>query len=74
MNIETRFEVGDTIFTIDPDTLKVAEYEVESVTTIANCNGVTSYVLPRGKGAYRSIEERKCFRTREELIDHVTKP
>lgn len=72
MNIETRFEVGDTIFTIDPDTLKVKRYEVESVTTIANCNGVTSYVIPKGKSAYRSIDERKCFRTREELIGYIS--
>lgn len=74
MNIETKFKVGDKVFTIDPETLKIKQFEIESVTSVTNDKGTTVLVYPKGEGCYKSIDESKCFSTREALLDHITKP
>lgn len=74
MNIETKFKVGDTVYTIDPETLKIKQFEIESVTSYTNDKGTTVLVYPKGDCCYKSVDERKCFSTREALIDHITKP
>lgn len=73
MNIETKFEVGDTIYTIDPDTLKMRQYEVGAVSAITSGKGTAVYISPKGE-TYKSIDEGKCFRTRSELLTHITQP
>lgn len=74
MNIETKFKVGDNVFTIDPETLKIKQFEIESVTSVSNDKGTTVLVYPKGEGCYKSVDENKCFSTREALLDHITKP
>lgn len=73
MNIETKFKVGDNVFTIDPETLKIKQFEIGTVASITSETGTTISVYPKTE-AYKSVDESKCFPTREALIDHITKP
>lgn len=73
MNIETKFKVGDNVFTIDPETLKIKQFEIGSVSSITSENGTIVLVYPK-TGSYISVNEKKCFPTREALLDHITKP
>jgi hypothetical protein len=74
MNIETKFKVGDNVYTVDPETLKIKQFEIESVTSFTNGKGTTVSVYPKGDGCYKGVDENKCFSTREALLDHITKP
>ena len=73
MNIETKFKVGDTVYTVDPETLKIKQFEIGSVSSITSKDGTTVLVWPKTE-SYISVNEKKCFPTREALIDHITKP
>lgn len=73
MNIETKFKVGDNVFTIDPETLKIKQFEIGSVSSITSENDTIVLVYPK-TGSYISVNEKKCFPTREALLDHITKP
>lgn len=74
MNIETKFKVGDNVFTVDPETLKIKQFDIESVTSFTNGKGTTVLVYPKGDGCYKGVDENKCFSTIEALFDHITKP
>lgn len=77
MNIETKFKVGDNVFTVDPKTLKVKEVEVAMITTSTTANGGTSVTLYPKTSEYgygEGINEDICFPSKEQLIDHITKP
>lgn len=73
MNIETKFKVGDNVFTIDPETLTVKQFEIGSIMSITSEKGTTVLVYSKTE-SYNSVNERKCFSTREALLDHITKP
>lgn len=75
MSIETKFNVGDTVFTIDTKTTKVKGFEIESIIAYAG-NGYTK-VTYKEKGSSileSNYDEDKCFANKEELIDYVMKP
>lgn len=73
MNIETKFKVGDKVFTIDPDTLRIKDFEVEYVSTVTSKDGTRVTLYPK-TGGYAGYDEGKCFHSRERLIAHVTEP
>ena len=74
MTIETKFNIGDKVFTIDTKTTKVKGFEVESIIAFAG-NGYTRVTYKeKGSSVLESnYEEEKCFATPEELIDYVMK-
>lgn len=74
MNIETKFKVGDNVFTIDPETLKIKQFEIGTVASATNDKGTNVLVYPKGKDCYKSADENKCFSTKEALLDYITKP
>lgn len=76
MNIETKYKVGDDVFTVDPKTLKVKEVEVAMITTSTTDSGTSVTLYPkRGDYGYgEGINESICFPSKEQLIDHITKP
>ncbi|MDD6541766.1 MAG: hypothetical protein PUF32_05635 [Prevotella sp.] len=73
MNIETKFKVGDNVYTVDPETLKIKHFVIGSISSITSENGTIVLVYPKTEN-YTSVNEKKCFPTREALIDHITKP
>lgn len=73
MNVTTKFNVGDTVYTIDADTLKIKEFEIGSISTSTDAEKTTVYLYPKESSNYSSIREDKCFASRDTLIEHVTK-
>lgn len=75
MSIETKFKVGDTVFTIDPKTLKIKDFEVAMVSAYATAGGTSVNLSPREDYGYgNSVDEALCFPDEESLIAHITKP
>ena len=56
MNIETKFKVGDNVFTIDPETLKIKQFEIGTVASITSETGTTISVYPKTEGSYKSVD------------------
>ena len=73
MTINTKYNEGEKVFTIDTNTLKVKEFEVGRISTYT-CNGKTSVTLyPKGDNYPSSgYSEDKCFNTQAELITFAT--
>lgn len=72
MKIETKFNEGDSVFTIDTSTLKVKNFKVDHIGTYTS-NGKTTVTLYDGSSVVgKGYEETKCFRTEAELIAYVT--
>lgn len=73
MTITTNYNVGDRVFTIDTNTLKVKEFEVGCVST-CTAKGKTSVSLyPKGDTYLTTgYNEDKCFPTEAELITFIT--
>lgn len=72
MSIETKFNVGDTAFTIDPQSLRVRKFIVKSITTYSSDKGTTINLYPEDGGYAEHYEEYKCFATRDDLMQHIT--
>lgn len=67
MDITTKFNVGDKLFTINPSTLKAIGIEVVNIDVFVR-NGKLDIRYASAKGyPYESYKEEKCFKTREEL-------
>lgn len=73
MNIETKFKVGDTVYTIDPETLKVKAIVIGTISTMTTDKGTTVLFYPKDNGYLDNVNEDKCFASREALLDHITK-
>ncbi len=65
---ESQFKVGDTVATINVDTMKIDEFVVQSVIVTATENGQA--ITLRGED-FRYYNEDKCFASREELLLHL---
>ena len=73
MTIETKFNIGDTVFTIDNKTSKIKEFEIEKIFVVKSEN----YTQVNYKEVGASLldpdyKEDKCFATKEELIDFIS--
>ena len=71
----TRFNVGDTIVTLDEKTRKAIEVKIGyvSVTTTKEKSSVKySPVKETGEvDYYTSYDETICFKTKDQLIDYI---
>lgn len=74
MKIETKFNVGDTVYTIDKKSMKLKEFEISSVTVVAITKDTLhiSYGVKTENYHTESYEERVCFASRDDLLDYVT--
>ena len=72
MKIETKFNEGDSVFTIDTSTLKVKNFKVDHIGTYTS-KGKTTVTLYDGESYNaKGYDENKCFGTEAELIAYVT--
>lgn len=74
MNIQTRFNVGDKVFTLDKETLKMKDFTVGSVSIWADDETKVSY-YPEKNGIVNFNEkcnENVCFASENELLSHIT--
>ncbi len=67
MEIKSKYNVGDIIFTIDG--FKIVRFEVKSVSVLADENGVSVYY--NRNGSYHSYPEKECFDSENSLINFI---
>lgn len=72
MNIKTKFNEDDKVFTIDTNTLKVKSFTVKRIGTHTS-KGKTNVTLYDGD-SYNAVgyDESKCFPTESELVTFIT--
>ena len=72
MTINTRFNEGDTVFTIDTSSLKIKFFKVGRTVTSTNDGKTHVTIYPQGCSyAADGYDENKCFPTAEELLNHI---
>ena len=73
MNVQTKYNVGDKVCTIDKETLKIREFEIESVSINSNENGAVIKYHAKGDSAYAdNIPEEHCFAEKHDLLSHIS--
>lgn len=75
MTIKTRFNEGDTVFTVDTNTLKVKEFEIGRISTWTGNDKTSVTLYPKEEKIFLSttgFSEDKCFPTEAELITFIT--
>jgi hypothetical protein len=74
MNIQTRFNVGDKVFTLDKETFKMKKFVVGSVSIWADDDTkVTYYPKKDDIASYNErYDEKVCFASENELLGHIT--
>ncbi len=71
MSIQTKYEIGNTVYTIDLTTFKVKSFVIDSIVAHVSSSGEVSNSLFE-KGSYDSHLESRCFATKQELLDYLT--
>ena len=73
MNVQTKYNVGDVVYTIDKATLKMREFEISTVFVSTTDVGVEVKYHARGDSAYAdNIPEEHCFLSENELLNHIS--
>ena len=70
MNIKTKFNVGDHIFTIKD--CEVKEIEVNKVVIFADNDGVQIHYHEGGLLTGTHVDERNAYSSREELVRKIS--
>ena len=72
MVLNTKFEVGDTLFTIDRETMKLRKFTVKSVAIICMTDKCAVSYAAEGDDAWKpNIPEDRCFNSKEALFEFV---
>lgn len=72
MTITTDYNVGDMIYTVNPDKLKIIETKIESVhISVYNDKPAITYGTKTGDD-FKIYEESQCFASAEALMRHLT--
>lgn len=73
MNVQTKYNVGEKVCTIDKRTLKIREFEIDSIFVSTNDGGVETRYHAKGDSAYADyIPEEHCFSDQHELLNHIS--
>ena len=74
MNIQTTYNVGDKVCTIDKKTLKVKTFEIGSLSVYVSKSGKPSVNYRATDDSYTgdSHEEEFCFANESELLTYIT--
>lgn len=73
MNIQTKFKIGDKVCTIDKKTLKVKNFEIDSLSVYVSKNGKQLVNYRATDDSYTdSHEEEFCFSNETELLAYIT--
>jgi hypothetical protein len=72
MNIITKYNEGDAVYTIDTNSLKVKGFVVKRITTYTT-KGETSVTLYDSESyTGNGYPENKCFASEKELLEFIT--
>lgn len=74
MNIQTKFNIGDKVCTIDKNTMKVKAFEIGSMSVYVSKTGKLSVNYRASGDGYTgdSYEEEFCFPNETELLSYIT--
>ena len=74
MNIQTKFNIGNKVCTIDKKTLKVKYFEIGSLSVYVSKSGKPSVNYRATDDSYTgdSHEEEFCFANENELLAYIT--
>ena len=76
MVIKTKFNVGDKVFTLDAKKVAITDFIISSLTVAVYDDRQSVYYYPKKEGVIGSsemVEENRCFQTKEDLIEHLTR-
>lgn len=66
MEIKTKFNIGDTLFTIE--NMRITSFEIDAVSVFMTKKSVTVNYY----SGVMSHKETECFPTKESLIDYIS--
>lgn len=73
MNVQTKYNVGDSVCTIDKKALKIREFEIEKVIVNSSKSGAEVKYHAKGDSVYADdVPEEHCFPSRDELLSHIS--
>jgi hypothetical protein len=73
MTITTNYNIGDVIYTVDTDTLKIINAPITRVSVGATQDmQLTVIYTIEIDGNFKCIEQSKCFASAEELMRHLS--
>ena len=67
METKSKFEIGQTLFTIEK--MKIKSFIVERITVFSDKNGTNVYY--KKESDFSSYKEEDCFLTEDELFKHL---
>ena len=70
MTIKTKYNVGDTVYTIDKNSMKVLPFKIKSIVSVSD-ESTAIRLTPEGND-YDSYDEKRCFPSEDELIKYIT--
>ena len=72
MNVQTKFNIGDNVCTINPDTLKIDKFKITHISvSVFSDEAIVSYW---GNGMNTSVKENNLFNSEQDLIKHIAAP
>lgn len=72
MNIQTKFNIGDKVCTIDKNTMKVKVFEIIALSVYVSKNGKPVVNYRANDDSYTdSHEEKFCFANENELLAYI---
>lgn len=74
MDIKTKFNVGDKVFTLDKETFKMKRFVVGSVSIWADDDTMVTYYPKKEESVTfnERYNENMCFASENELLSHIT--
>lgn len=72
MKIETKFNLGDTVFFFNTKELKIDSGEIKQINFLENISGARHFHCCIGK-QYTNVYMDKIFSTREELVEFINR-
>ena len=72
MTITTNYNIGDVIYTVDTDTLKIINAPVTRISVCATQDMQPTVLYTIDDGKYKCIEQSNCFASAEELMRHLS--
>lgn len=70
MTIKTKYNVGDKVYTIDKNSMKVLPFKIKSIVSVSD-ESTAVRLTPEGSD-YESYDEKRCFPSEDELIRYIT--
>lgn len=70
--VKTKYEVGDMLFTIDRETMRLRKFTVKSVCILCMSDKCVISYAAEGDDAWKpSIPEDRCFNSKDALFEYV---